>query len=97
MKIFLCHQMSGLSDEEVYSIRDKAEQYLKTKYGEIEIIDNYTHPDAPPNAGRLWHLGRSIQQLADADAIYFCNRCFLAKGCCVELFISKLYDIPIIE
>lgn len=97
MKVFLCHQMTGLSEDEVYSIRIKAEEYLEQKYGRIIIIDNYTHPEAPSHAGRLWHLGRSIQQLGEADAIYFCDGFHMANGCCIELMIAKIYNIPIIN
>ena len=73
MKVFLSHKMSGLSEEEVMKIRKDAIDYLTDKYGNIEVIDNYHHDDAPENAGRLWHLGKSISQMEEADAIFFCN------------------------
>lgn len=97
LKVFLSHPMHGLSEDFVKDIREKAKEYLEKKYGKVEIIDNYTHPEAPENAGRLWHLGRSIQQLEEADAIYFCKDFQFSNGCCVEFFIAKLYNLQVLH
>lgn len=97
MKVFLSHKMSGLSEEEVMQIREKAIKYLSDKYGNIDIIDNYHHYDAPEDAGRIWHLGKSISQMDAADAIYFCDGWETANGCIIERNICKLYNLTIIE
>jgi hypothetical protein len=96
MKVFLSHKMSGLSEEEVMQIRQKAIDYLTDKYGQIEVIDNYHHEDAPENAGRIWHLGTSIRMMEEADAIYFCDGWEYAKGCVIEYKICRLYNLNII-
>jgi hypothetical protein len=96
MKVFLSHKMTGLSDEEVEIIRNDAIDYLTEKYGKIEVIDNYHHDDAPENAGRLWHLGKSISQMSEADVIYFCPGWNTANGCIIEMIICKLYNLIII-
>lgn len=99
MKVFLSHKMSGVSVAKVSRIRANAKIHLAEKYPNetIEIIDNYNHFDAPVNAGRLWHLGRSIQQLEEADAIYFCKGNCKTKGCIVEKVIVFLYKIPVLK
>ena len=99
MKVFLSHKMSGVPVIKVNTIRTNAKIYLASKYPNetIEIIDNYNHFDAPVNAGRLWHLGRSIQQLEEADAIYFCTGNCRTKGCIVERLITFLYKIPVLK
>lgn len=97
MKVFLSHKMSGLTEDEVTLIRQKAIEYLTDRYGKIEVIDNYHHNDAPANAGRLWHLGKSIGQMEEADAIYFCPGWNTANGCLLEMLICKLYNLVIIE
>lgn len=99
MKVFLSHKMTGLNETEVFDIRKKAYLKIKKRYPNesIYIIDNYTHSDAPENSGRLWHLGKSIQQLSDADTIYFCPGWYRAKGCFVERIIAILYGIKIIK
>ena len=99
MKVFLSHKMSGLPEHDVYCIRTEAYEYLTEKYGNcIAIVDNYHHDDAPPNAGRLWHLGKSIQMLDNVDAIYFVKGHWLnAKGCLVERFIARVYGLKILK
>ena len=99
MKVFLSHKMSGVPEEEVMKIRKEAMDYIISTYTdkEIEFIDNYHHDDAPKNAGRLWHLGRSIQQLEEADAIYFLPKHCMTKGCFVESKIAFLYNIPVLR
>ena len=97
MKVFLSHPMHGLTEEQIMSIRDSACYYLRSVYGNIELIDNYRHEDAPTNAGRLWHLGRSIQQLEEADAIYFCEEWENARGCLIERQVAEKYGLRILE
>ena len=97
MKVFLSHPMHGLTEEQIMSIRYSAWNYLNNVYGNIELIDNYHHEDAPTNAGRLWHLGRSIQQMEEADAIYFCGDWEDARGCCVEERVARYYGLKVLE
>lgn len=97
VKIFLSHNMSGLTDSEVEEIREKAKADIEEIYGEQSknfiYIDNYHHDDAPENATRLWHLGRSIQQLGEADAVWFCKGASYAKGCIIERIVVAVYGI----
>ena len=89
--------MSGISEDEVIKIRNDALQYLTGKYGSVEIIDNYNHENVPENAGRLWHLGTSIRQMEEADAVYFCDGNIDTNGCKVERLIVRLYGIKVIS
>lgn len=98
MKVFLSHNMSRLTEEEVMKIRKKEMQFLISVYGnDIEFIDNYYHDNVPENAGNLWHLGRSIQQLEEADAIYFCRGNDDSRGCQVEKLIVELYGLKVLN
>ena len=85
--------MTGLSESEVLMIREQALKHLKNSYGEVELLDNYYHKNAPDNAGRLWYLGTSIRMMETADIIYFCNGWENANGCKVEYNICKLYGL----
>lgn len=96
MKVFLSHAMSGMEESDVLALRQKAFAFLSQYYKDVEIIDNYYHLEAPDNAGRLWHLGTSITQLDEADAIYFCDGSN-SNGCIVELLISKLYNLRVLN
>lgn len=107
LKLFISHKMSGLTDEEIKDIRwkaiEEATTLLDKKLGkdsyELEVIDNYNHNDAPKDSSRLWHLGRSIQQMPDADYVYFYqeNGTKMANGCMVEMLICILYNIPMLN
>ena len=97
MKVFLSHPMNGLSESEIMSIRDSAYTYLQAVYGNIKIIDNLHLYEAPKGAGRLWHLGRSIQQMEEADTIYFCGDWEDARGCCVEERVARYYGLKVLE
>lgn len=90
--------MQGLSEREVMLLRQKTLKKLRKRCGrDIELINNYYHKDAPKNAGRLWHLGTSIRQMEEADAIYFDSRWMRAKNCRVEYMIAKIYKLKIID
>lgn len=97
MKVFLSHKMNGLTDEEVYKIRKKAKKYLTSRYGSIDIVDNFNHPNAPTDAGRLWHLAESIKLMEEVDGIYFCPGWMDAKGCQIEYEICKIYGLRILN
>ena len=97
MKVFISQPMHGLSKEEVMKTRNEAKKYLEGIFGEVEILQTYEYDDAPENAGRLWYLGRSIQKLGEADAIYFTKGYDKAKGCIIENIIAKLYNIHVIS
>lgn len=96
MKVFLSHPMHGLSEEKVTELRSKIKASLDDFIGEFEIIDNYHHKNVPENAGRLWHLGASIQMMEEADLIVFCPGYEEAKGCRIEKAICDKYNIPYI-
>ena len=97
MKVFLSHPMHGLTEEQIMSIRDSAYYYLRSVYGNIEIIDNLHMYEAPKNSGRLWQLGRSIQQMEEADAIYFSEGWENARGCLIERQVAEKYGLRILE
>ena len=96
MKVFLSQPMHGLTEEEVMVERTRCLKWLQEKYGYVELIDNYHHNDAPEKAGRLWHLGRSIQMMGEADAVFFCCGWAGAKGCSIEYEIAVQYGLKIL-
>ena len=97
MKVFLSHPMHDLTEEQIMSIRDSAYYYLRSVYGNIEIIDNLHMYESPKNSGRLWHLGKSIQQMEEADAIYFCEGWENARACLIERQVAEKYGLRILE
>lgn len=98
MTVFLSQQMMGLTEKEIFEIRDNAVKYLEEKYGRrIRVIDNFHHENVPSDAGRIWHLGESIKKMEEADAIYFCPGWMDAKGCQIEYEICRTYGLKILD
>ena len=99
MKVFLSHNMRGKTGLEVHIIRERAKNKLIEEFGEdIEIIDNYNHSGPTYNdANRLWHLGASVQQMGEADGIYFCYPDDTNNGCKVEKYICELYGLRVLN
>lgn len=99
MIVFLSHKMSGLTDEEVYKIRNRAKKFIESKFPneKIEYIENYVYDDAPEDATNLWYLGRSIQEMRKADTIFFCDDYRDSRGCCIELTICMTYSLDILN
>lgn len=55
-----------------------------------DVNGDYVKP-GPEDAGRLWYLGRSIQNMDKADYIVFHNHWRSAKGCWVEHAAAEMY------
>lgn len=66
------------------------------KREDLNVIDNFHHEDLDPDAGRLMHLGRSIQQMQDANLVVFDANWATANGCTVENCLCDQYHIPYI-
>ena len=105
IKVFISQPMNGLTEEEVMETRKKAithatklinEKLHPMKETEIEFMETYIYEDAPEDAGRLWYLGRSIQELGKADFVYFVDGWEKASGCISEAVIADLYEIPVL-
>lgn len=83
--------------DDIMNTRDESIKYYcdinKISIDDIKIIDNYNHKNAPKHPNILWHLGRSIQQMGDADIILFSKDYCKAKGCRVEHFIAFVYRL----
>lgn len=101
IKIFYSQPMQDKTEEEIQDKMDRLDNYI---YGilmycgfaeedieRIEIIDNLHHEGLDPDAGRLKHLGASIQLMEDADLIIFDKDWGKARGCKVELTIAEEY------
>lgn len=96
MKIFISQKMNGLTEKEILEERRKVVEFLKQKYGEFEPI-GYITETPPKNAGPLWYLAKSIEQLAEADAAYFCAGWGSARGCRIEREICTQYGIKVLN
>ena len=103
IKIFYSQPMHDKTEDEIKDKIDRLDNYI---YGilmysgfkqedieRIEIIDNLHHEGLDADAGRLMHLGASIQLMEDADLIIFDKDWDKAKGCKVEMAIAETYAL----
>lgn len=94
-KIFLSQPMRGLTDEEIKSHRQNAIEFLQRKFPDCEIIDSFFEGESDPN-NPLELLGKSIQMLNGANAIYMLKGWQNARGCVTEHDIARRYGIEVI-
>lgn len=100
VRVFFSQPMHGKTDEGIIFERtlmmDEFRNFLCSELGfdsDVEIIDvnNLFNEPGPEDAGRLWYLGRSIQNMDKADYIVFHNHWRSAKGCWVEHAAAEMY------
>ena len=97
-KIFISQPMRGLTDEQIKENRQKAIDLITLKYdGDVEFIDSFIEEDAPKinNIG-TYYLGKSIEMMADAEAVAFLPGYEKARGCRIEYNVACSYDYTII-
>ena len=61
---------------------------------ELEVIPSYIEDNPPENNNRaIWHLGKSIQLLAEADFFIGIEETGFYNGCRIESTIARCYNI----
>lgn len=95
-KIFISIPMRGRDEYDILTVRDRIMAAMRTM-GDYELLETYQRDDAPPGAGRLWYLGRSVQDLGLADLVIFAPGWEYAKGCLVEHMVCDNYGVPYVE
>lgn len=94
-KVFISQPMKGRKEIDIINERDAAIAELEEQFGEpIEEIQSY-FPNR--NGHPLACLGMSIQCMAEADVVYFCDGWEDARGCKIEHECAKQYGIEVIE
>lgn len=98
MKLFISQPMNGKTDDEILKVREEAVKFVKDicEDEEIELIDSFFQ-GAPEEAKPLWYLGKSIQLMSEADAVFFAPGWEEARGCKIEHECALEYGKVIIE
>jgi len=95
--IFISQPMRGKTDDEIKLERQRIVDTCIHEYGnDIEIIDSFFER-SPHDANPAWFLGKSIELLSTADAVYFADGWENARGCRIEHQIAVNYGIRIIH
>lgn len=96
-KLFISQPMKGKTNEEIEAERAKAVEEAKAVLNDdVEVIDSFFKV-APVDAGPLWFLGKSIELLSVADAVYFAKDWDKYRGCKIEHSCAVEYGIKVIE
>lgn len=99
MNVFISQPMNGKTKKEILEARKKAIETIKNKFcyvGELNIIDSFIE-NIPSNAKPLWFLGKSLELLSSADAIYFVDGWIKSRGCTIEYLCASMYGINILK
>lgn len=100
VKVFFSQPMHDLTNDEILKERgfmlSEFREFLIRELGfdndiVIQDVNLIFDQPGPEDAGRLWYLGRSIQNMDEADYIVFHNHWRSAKGCWVEHSAAEMY------
>lgn len=103
VRLFISQPMRGKSDEEIEREREDLIEIAKAVYagrGEVEVIDSFFKGGLDVPAGAkvpLYHLSKSLELLATADAAIFAKDWQGARGCRIEHECAKQYGVSTIE
>lgn len=96
-RIFISQPMRGKTDDEIKQERQEIVDVCVNEYGkDIEIIDSFFE-GCPHEAQPAWFLGKSIELLSSANAVYFADGWVNARGCRIEHQVAVDYGIKIIN
>ena len=104
MKVFISQPMTGLTEEEILSIRKQARDNIVAIYGDdVRIIDGYYSDlsrqnieqsmDGVVNSWDIFWLSESLNSMSEADLIWFVDGWQHSKGCTIEHLCASLYGI----
>lgn len=101
MKVFISQSMNGLSDDEILEERELLIKLCKDKFGEhTEILDSWFGDEFDESECKnkgLLYLAKSLQVMADADAVVLSRNWGKARGCIIEKNAANKYGIRVYE
>ena len=97
-RLFISQPMRGKTDEQILIEREIAISEAQRILGEeVTIINSFFQGVCFEGNLPLYLLGKSLELLATADAIYCAAGYEKARGCRVEKLCALEYGIPVIE
>lgn len=95
MKVFISQPMRNRSQENIMAERKAIIEKLNAMH--IDVIDTIFTEEAPENNNEgIYYLGKSILNMAEADAIFMCEGWESARGCRIERQVAQDYGIKIL-
>ena len=103
MKAMLSQPMAGKTDEEIIATREKAIAALTEKMYEVVntlFTDEWYSRESMEARGvvqiPLCFLAKSLENMANCHAAYFCKGWEQARGCRIEHAAAEAYGLDII-
>ena len=96
MKVFISQPMRGLEMEEIKRRRDDALMSIAVEL-DTAMPQDMNKLEFNMEKGPLWCLGRSIQRMAAAEAVFFLPGWESANGCRIERAAAEYYGVRIYE
>lgn len=95
MKVMISQPMKNRIEEDIRKERKHIIEKFNNMH--IEVIDTIFTDEAPENnnAG-IYYLGKSIQEMSKADALFMCNGWREARGCKIEYEVAREYGVKIL-
>ena len=93
--------MGGKTEKEILQTREKAVAALTEKgYEVLNTYFNFDDEELLKKQGikniPLYHLAKSLEEMAKCDAVYFCKGWENARGCKIEHETAKAYGLDMI-
>lgn len=95
-KLFVSVPMRGRTEEAIKASIAKMKAIAEAYEGEeLELIDSYMPGNVPENTNqKIWHLGRSIERMAEADVFIGCYNVYERyPGCDIENEVARCYGL----
>src|SRR5574344_2298172 len=91
--LFISQPMSGLTNEEILNVRQKATQFISDKYPDNEILVLPSYKEQPDNTYNATSavdlLGNAISLMSKANIIYFVPGWQKSRGCQIENEVAR--------
>lgn len=97
MKILICQNVEGQSEEAIKAERESIENKIKEVYSDEEEAVIIWHDQIPSQKGALFSLGKNLERMNDADALYFADGYTKCRNGMVEYLAARLYNKKIIR
>lgn len=97
-RIMISQPMGGLTDEEIYKVRNKAIFHVVNDLGYIfenTFFKRFAEENDKKNKS-LFYLAKSLEVMSNCDAVYFCKGWENKRGCRIEHETAKEYGLEII-
>lgn len=100
-KAMISQPMAGRTDFEIQTVRDAAIIYLEDRG--YEVVDTFFKDEWDEEINSLgivhrplFFLAKSLEKMAECDAVYFCDGWDYTRGCQVEYEAAIAYGLEIL-